>query len=1296
MCYPAAASITSVWARVRKAVAFFSAIVTVLAICIPAFSQGTAGRISGEVTDSNGGVIAGATVNVMDTQRGNTRTLTTDGAGAYNAPNLLPSTYTVSASNAGFKTAQQVNQLLEIGRDLRIDFVLQPGEQQQTVTVTTEAPLIESTNAELGGTVQSQIIENLPLNGRNFENLVQLRPGVTVMPGGAEFGQSTNGMRALDNIYMVNGINATEPWIGVSIMNSNMAAGDAGTILPVDAIDEFKTQENPRAEYGWKPGGIVNVGVKSGTNAMHGSAYAYGRATAFDARNYFDVAPFPKTDVGLEQFGGTFGGPIKKDKLFVFTNFEGQRYDIGNPVIHNFPVTAHLPNAENCNNGFAGDCANSLIDACNDVRMSEKLTPLSAQLAGLSPTTCLPVAGQPSGGFMGLFPVNPGPSTSVFTDLPSSNGINGGLVKIDYHLNDKNSIQGMYFISEGNNLAVDSAGTQVSTAWLSLLHARAQTLSGSWTWTPNSAWVNEVRAGLGHYYQSYLSNDSTLNPASYTFNGSKYVMPTGVTNPTYFGLPGITITGLPSSNGIGGGWPKIVGPDEALTFLDHVSFLHGAHAFKFGGEILPNYATENVTSNAKGPVTFQGYEDFFAGVPSQASLMTGNPIRHLSNAGYALFFQDDWRVRRNVILNLGLRYELTTVVQDSDNGLGNFDPNKGMVQVGHGINSPYNGDHNNFAPRLGIAWDMFGNGKTVIRAAAGIIYESQISFDVTNGVGNLLGLRTMPTGLPLYNGGVTTPYAGNGGNIDLASTSYSGTSITPVQDAWQNFNPANPISTTGTGGLNGGPNAPLFASAASPACGDGFTVPTMPAGFLKAPPPCSILAIDPNLRTPYVENWNIGIERAITSNISLDVTYVGNHAVKLLGRLDINQPQFINGFSAGWGDPSNPASPAGMCIASAGDVPPYDNCSPSSKAEQAARPFTAPCAASIPALGAVNHPGGVFNPNNSCFSFLKNITLLNNGYSSSYNALQTTLTMRNYHGLTLTGGYTWSHALGEGSDEGIPGGGELPIPTNSYGSVRGQLWAPTGFDLRHRGTISITYAVPGREGYGQMLKGWTINSVILVQSGLPIGQSDGSNDFSGTGEIFNGTGGTEGENWNFYGTPSDFTPVHGFTDTNCSPGVGCAGGLPVYSSGPNPNFAKCVAADTSHFSGNQQKLALASLNSIGFCYVVGNSVLVPPPFGSVGTTARNIWRDAGFHNVDMSIAKAFKFGDRYGAEFRVEFFNLFNTPIFANPSSSIGGLQDPSAPPFLFSGATPDVASSNPYIGSGGSRSMQLGFKFSF
>jgi hypothetical protein len=246
----------------------------------------------------------------------------------------------------------------------------------QTITVNEEAPMIETTNAELGATLQSAIIEDVPLNGRNFENLLQLNPGVMIYPGGSGMTQSANGLRPRDNVYMVNGIMATDPWMGQSIFNAVMAAGDAGTIMPVDAIDEFKTEFNPRAQYGWKPGAIVNVGVKSGTNSLHGSAYAYGRHTAFDARNYFNPvnAPNPtKQPVALEQFGATLGGPIKKDKLFYFVNFESQRYNIGSPAQLKVPATVST-----------GSTKKSLVDACTAALTAGLLTPLSESLAGMT------------------------------------------------------------------------------------------------------------------------------------------------------------------------------------------------------------------------------------------------------------------------------------------------------------------------------------------------------------------------------------------------------------------------------------------------------------------------------------------------------------------------------------------------------------------------------------------------------------------------------------------------------------------------------------------------------------------------------------------------------------------------------------------------------------------------------------------------------------------------------------------------------------------------------------------------
>ena len=748
-------------------------------------------------------------------------------------------------------------------------------------------------------------------------------------------------------------------------------------------------------------------------------------------------------------------------------------------------------------------------------------------------------------------------------------------------------------------------------------------------------------------------------------------MPTGITNPLYFGMPGIGIGGF--RNGIGAQWPYIAGPSGVLHILDHISYLRGKHAFKFGGEILYNRSSENVTGDGKGPVGFsgsggRGLVNFFTGNLQSANLSTGDPARTLSTVGYGAFFQDDWHVKPRLTVNLGVRYELTTVMKDRNNGLGNFDPARGLVQVGYGISAPYRGDHNNFAPRLGLAWDIRGNGKTVLRAGAGIIYDSQISFEVTNGVSNFLGLRTIPTGLPLYNNGSPTPLPLSG-NITAAATGYTGPALTPIINAWRAFDPTQPISAT---------NMSLYANATLPGCGDGFTVPP---GYPNAPSPCDIVAMDPNIRTPYVENWSFGIQRAITNNLSLDIVYVGNHGTKLLGKLDINQAT----PGAGW-----TVAAKALCTGSANDSPPYDGCGnnfggPDSNAEQASRPFTAPCAASIVGLGAANGSGGRFNPSNSCFSYLRNIAIINNSYISNYNALQVTLTARNYHGLSLIVGYTYSHALGEASDQG--GAVDFPIPLNSYGNVRSQLYASTDFDIRHRGTLSVTYAFPGRSGFGQMMQGWSVNSIVLLQSGLGWGLSDVSNDFSGTNEIFNAAI-TQGERWDFFGNPADFTPVHGWTDTN-----GGNGGLPYFLGTTNP---VCLAKAKALDGGAATGLAQASLTNLG-CYAVGSSVLIPPAYGSYGTTPQNLWRDAGFRNWDLSVTKVFKFKERLSAQFRAEFFNVLNHPIFSNPTGGPGGFtEDPTFQPFGLTGATPDVMSSNPELGSGGPRSIQLGLKLIF
>src|SRR3984885_14968343 len=341
----------------------------------PVFSQTSTGRILGDVRDSSDALIVGASVEITDVQRGVTRSLETDSAGQYVAPDLELGIYRVTVTKGGFKRFERTNVQLEVATDVRIDVVLQPGDATQTVVVNEEVPLLNTTSSSLGGTLSNEEISELPLNGRNYENLLQLRPGVVRYPGGGFSTTSTDGLRAEDNVYVVDGL-----------FNSAGIAGDSATILPIDAIQEFNLIENPPAEYGWKPGAIVNVGLKSGTNALHGTAFAFGRDTPLDARNYFNTDDQPKQPRNLEQFGTTVGGPIVKDKLFFFGAYEGQRYSVGNVGTISTPATVGLATpsgGSGCTFIASGDCANSLVNAIQDLQAGGvPVSPASLQIGG--------------------------------------------------------------------------------------------------------------------------------------------------------------------------------------------------------------------------------------------------------------------------------------------------------------------------------------------------------------------------------------------------------------------------------------------------------------------------------------------------------------------------------------------------------------------------------------------------------------------------------------------------------------------------------------------------------------------------------------------------------------------------------------------------------------------------------------------------------------------------------------------------------------------------------------------------
>lgn len=1168
-----------------------------------ALAQSTFGRILGTVTDQSGAAIAGATVVVTDVQRGSSRTLATDAAGGYVAPDLIPGVYKVHVEFKGFKSAERTDITIEVATDVRLDVVLQTGNVNEVVVVSGDVSLVNTTSSTLGGTLSNEEINDLPLSGRNYENLLQLRPGVMRYPGGGFSTTSADGLRAEDNAYFVEGLFNSEPYSGQAIINGAGIAGDSATILPIDAIQEFNVQQNPPAEYGWKPGAVVNVGLKSGTNRWHGTAFGFGRDGRLDARNYFNDDPNPKLTRTLEQFGGSFGGAFIKDKAFFFGAYEGQRYNVGNSF-GGITSPSMVALATNGTCIFTtGDCADSIPNAVADLQAAG--VPVDA--ASLNIAGCALSGGTVTCNGSG-FPLNNTQGIDITNGFNNDVHVDNVVAKIDYRPTERQSFGAMYFF--GNNSGTVEDFPELQQKWLSDIHTRAQVIGANWVYTPSANWVNEARFGYNRLYQPTLPGDLSTAASSYGLN-------TGVTGPDTGGLPRIGFGGY-FFPGLGGfKWPKFQGPDSITQFVDHISYTKGKHALKFGGDLHRNDVTNAAYGNARGSVTFLGgvaigagagstpLEDFFAGLPFKSSVEVGNPTLQLHNWAYAGFFQDDWRVTRNLTINMGLRYEFSSVPQEAHDLLGNFDPNLGMVQVGHQIGSLYNSDHSNLGPRAGFAWDILGNGRTVIRGGGGLIYET-VNWQSFVAFNNAFGPGSVPTGAP----------------IDAAGDTSGGT-ITTGNVTVKNFLNPVPWDTAGS---------PLYGST---------TINCYNS-------PCPIMSVDRNLTTPYVWNWTLNIQHSITQNISLEAAYVGNHGSNLVGIRDINQPPVGSGWTT-----NQPGSAGTLtaCLASAGAG--YNNCNVDSTFEQINAPFY------------------------SKFNYLANIFQMGNVYRSNYDGLQVTLNARNYHGLSAVVGYTYAHALDDVSanwDFGYGSG----LPQNAHNPAA--EYANSDFDIRHRLTISSTYAIPGRKGYGQALEGWELNAIVTLESPQYWGPMDEGTDAAGVGPLPVSPPANTPIRWSFYGKTSDFKSQKGV-------------GIPYFAGAGNPT----CAAQALQVDGGNAGPSTASLNLFG-CYANGNSVMIPPPLGQFGNMGRNTFEDTGFKNFDFSLGKSFHFGETMRLQGRIEFFNIFNHPNFANPYGGQNGfgLNDPSVRPFGCGCATPDVAAANPAVGSGGPRSIQIGLKFIF
>jgi hypothetical protein len=1146
---------------------FVWSVVFLVAVGLQQSPAQTQGRITGRVTDSSGAVIIGARVTLENTGKAVKRTLETNNSGDYVAPGLEPGVYAITVEAPNFKKTVREHVQIEVAKDLKIDFQLTPGAAGETLEVKDEAPLVDATTSTLNGVLSNKAINELPLQGRDFQNLLDLHPGVQRTAGGGFHSVTSNGLRPDDNNFVIDGANDNDAYWGETVLNEEGIQGTPASNLPLDAIQEFNTQEHPQADFGQKPGVVVNIGLKSGTDQIHGSAYYFHRNELFDARNFFDHSIDPVTGrpakaaaLLLHQFGASIGGPIIKGKWFYFANYEGVRSKVGNPFVVFTPVTQSLATPDNP----AGDPATSIVDAINDPALGCNQVPL--------PDTCK----QLSLNLVPFFPKNPGftarpdDPTAINYDFNNHTRADNLVFKSDYHFNEHHVVTGRYIYANTNQTEMD--GRQVAPQWLSHAEPVTQVVGVDWTWTPNSRWVNTARFSHNSFWEKIAPLDANIDPTKFGFN-------TGVTDPRLFGFPTINAN-LTLFDDLGGvtGWPTWTSPSHTENFSDTASYTIGRHAIRFGG-VFSNGGVQYLRApDGRGVVYFDSqdnnsFDSFLSGNVFSWSKFYGDPSRDVHMRSWGMFAQDDFRVTRHLTLNLGLRYDVTYPIHDTKNRLANFVPSQGFVQQGFGLSELYKTNYGDVSPRIGAAWDVFGNAKTVMRAGFGMIY---VQPSIRSFMYSSAGLQLNPTALiqPGANGNITT----------FLQTGAATSEIT--------WDPAGPIFPSN-------PNENVCAAGS----------------------PCDFFAVDRNLKTPYVLNWNFNWQQAITPNTVLQVAYVANHGVHLYSDIDLNQPDQALAF---------------QLVEDAGGL---ENVWPNEGTIiQGARPFVTNCTTG----------------KGLCAPYIRFLNFLGNLSSSNFQSLQTTLTHRYSNGLYLLAGYTWEHAIDvAGNTNNL---GFAPQNSLNYAAEKGN----GDYDIRHRFTLSATYDMPSRKSWGQMLEGWQVTGIFQAEAGQPVLLWDNTNDLTITDE---GPGNGNNDRWNILGDPKKFK-------------ISPAGFQRL-----DPSDPICQSVATT------PELQRA-LNWAGWCWASGGTIFYPNAMGTFGNMGRNILHGPMFVNLDFSVGKAWKLNERLRLQLRAEFFNLLNHANFASPSGNLasrhmGELRD-----------TPDIAASNPVIGSGGSRHIQLGAKF--
>ncbi|PYX23555.1 MAG: hypothetical protein DMG87_05345 [Acidobacteria bacterium] len=1254
----------SMW---RRSLAVWLAVFSLLTLLAsPALGQSTGGRILGRVADPSGAVLANVSVRITNQATGVARDTKTNGSGDYTFVEVAPGNYTAEFEQKGFKRNVQKDVTVDVNQAVTLNSTLQIGATAETVEVTSEAPLVDITSTQLGAVVNDRSVSQLPLNARDTYQFLQLQPGVTstvgsgnqIVYGSDKAGSvSVNGGRGRANNFSVNGGDANDQFVNLP------------TVQPSpDSIQEFRVLTNTfDAEYGRNSGSVVNVITKSGTNDLHGNVYEFFRNTKLNANPYcftaVDGIPCDKPQFNQNQFGGTFGGPIVKDRTFFFTSYEGRRIRQGIPSSLVFvPSASERPSATQ---PFADFSSESTFSGSTDAN-ALNLRPNCTTALGSAPN--IPTDGR---FYSDLFPGNIIPlgcldPTAVdllqFVPTPANNSdklvttpvqpvrADQFTVRLDHRLNNKQNLSFYYYFNDDHLVSpfavFEAAGANVP-GFGSIVNERFQQWNISHTWSISNTTVNEFRFNYNREaqrtFQHPVFTTTVQNSCPPAPSWLLAAFPSGVPcfsdgtqantlgihpnlGPQHEGLPFIQVSGGFTIGNNGEGELPQVG--NSFQWSDNISKVVGNHSFKFGGDVRRQrfdqllyfdvngefFVDETSTNSTLGDTAFSDYMLGFPGSYGQGSAQ----IENVRSTGLYLFAQDSWKIKPNLTLNYGLRWELNTPIADASKHVQTFrpgaqtkiypcklDPNIDaslVAQYGSTDCSPTGpagavfptglvvpGDpgvpnaltqtyYKAFAPRIGLAWSPGNSGKTSIRAGWGLFY---------NPIEQLV-LEQFSAEPPF--GGSTFPF----------NTGFN----TPFQDQGGGFTYPNPFGLSQLGGVNGILN---------PTRGQ-------PTDWAMFRPNTLFGQFQPHMRSQYSAQYNLTIQRQLTNDMKLEVGYVGSQGHRLLATHDINfgNPQtcldindILGPLTCGpYFSDSEFIIPAGSVTGPNGLHLPYGPNGPS------VIPPNTTLANDVTLVGLRRYSSPQCDPLSPTAAgcpidgipVFSSIFAQDTIANSAYNSLQASLDKRFGKGLQFTAAYTFSKSFDQASSfEGILN----PIDPRISRSL-------SAFDARHRIVLSYYWELPFRKftgATGKLLNGWAVSGITAFQTGFPIRISTVADnelmysfDFELPGEpaqLAPFRTMKPQSNANYYFDPNSFTD--NATDDSAPP---CSAG--------------------AQFE----------------CYQ-------PSLLGTLGNTKRTICCGPHLSNTDFAILKTIPITENTHVDFRAEFFNIFNHTQFFNPDGNV-------------------------------------------